>query len=78
MLISYSYIMLVMFLVALRFSADTIMYLHQLSKCCRLCRRCKLIHLQLNDCLDYQYGCSGPQILLMMQEIISFTLNFRM
>jgi len=72
------YFMLVMFLAALQFSADTIMYLHQLSKCCQHSRRCKLIHFWLNDCLNCQYGCSGPQIFLMMQDKKSFTLNFKM
>jgi len=78
MLISYGYFMLVMFLAALRFSTDTIIHLHQLSKCWWHSRRWKLIHFRLNDCLNYQYGYSGPQILLMMQYEKLFTLNFRM
>ena len=73
MLISFGCFMLVMFLAALRFSADTIMYLHQLSKCCRHSRRFKLIHFWLNDSLNCQYRCSGPHILLIMQDEKSFT-----
>jgi len=66
------------FFAALRFSADTIMYLHQLSKCCWRSRMCKLIKFRLNDCLSNQYGYSGPRILQMMQDAHLITLNFRM
>jgi len=65
------------FLAAFQFSADTIMYLQQLSKCCRRSRMCKLIIFQLNDCLSNQYGYSGPRILQMMQDEHLITLNFR-
>jgi len=78
MLISYGYFLLMEFLAALRFSAYTIAYLHQLSKSCQGSSRCKLIHLRLDDCLNCQFGCSVPQILLMMHDEKSFTLNFRM
>jgi len=78
MLTPCGYFMLMMFLAALRFSADTIMYLHQLSKCCWHSHRCKLIHFRLHNCHNCQYDCSGPQILLMMQDEKLFTLNFRM
>jgi len=66
------------FLAALRFSADTIMYLQQLSKCCWRSRMCKLIKFRQNDCLSNHYGYSGPQILQMMQDEHLITLNFRM
>ena len=48
------------FLVALRFSADTIIYRQQLSKCCSRSRMCKLIKFRLIDCLSNQYGYYGP------------------
>jgi len=66
------------FLAALRFSADTIMYLQQLSKYCWRSRMCKRIKFRLNDCLSNQYGYSGPRILQMMQDGHLITLNFRM
>jgi len=66
------------FLAVLRFSADTIMYLQQLSKCCRRSRMCKLIKFGLNDCVSNQYGYSGPRILHMMQDEHFITLNLRM
>jgi len=66
------------FLAALQFSADTIIYLQQLSKCCWRSRMCKLIKFWLNNCLSNQYGYSGPRILQMMQDEHLITLNFRM
>jgi len=66
------------FLAVLRFSADTIMYLQQLSKWCRRSCICKLIKFRLNDCLSNQYGYSGPRILQMMQDEHLITLYFRM
>jgi len=78
MVIWYGYFMLLMFLAALQFSTDTIMYLQQLSQCCQRSLRCKLIHFWLDNCLDYQYSWSGLQIVLMMQDEIAFTLNFSM
>ena len=66
------------FFAALRFPAETIMYLQQLSKCCRLRRMCKLIKFQLNDCLSNQYGYAGRRILQMMQDEHLITLKFRM
>jgi hypothetical protein len=67
-----------MLLVVLRFSSDTVMYDHQLSKCCQRGRICNLINFRLNDCLNNQYGRSVPQILQMMEDEKLFTLNFRM
>jgi len=66
------------FLAVLRFSADTIIYLQQLSKCCRRSHMCKLIKFRPNDCLSNQYGYSGPRISQMMQEKHLNTLKFRM
>jgi len=76
MLLLYDNCKLVMFLVALQFSADTIMDFHQLSEYWLRCRRGKPIHFRLIDFRNHQYGCSGTQILLLMQDEILFTLNF--
>jgi hypothetical protein len=52
------------------------MYLNQLSKCCRRNRRCKHNNFRLHDCHNFWYGYSGPQIILMMPDETSCTLNF--
>jgi len=78
MTISDGFLLCVKFHAALRFSAFTIVYLHQLTNCCLCSSRCTVIQLRVNDCISWQFGCSVPQILLMMQDEKLFTLNFIM
>jgi len=77
MLIWYCYLMLVMLLAALWYSTDTLVDLHQLSKRCRRSHRYIVLDFKRKYCLNCQYGCSRPQILLMNQDHTSFTLNFK-
>lgn len=59
----------------MRFCADAIMCLYQLSRCCQYRSRWKQLHLGLNNTHDCQCGRHVALIILLMQHEKLFTLH---